>query len=208
MTTRSIRVILASESPRRRELLTLIGIEHTVSPSRIDESIVGDEDPCAHVERLAREKARVVAANASKVSDPSDTLVIAADTVVVIDGRIIGKPASAAAAEDTLRLLSGRTHTVVTGMACVLNGRTESAVEDVDVTFRELTDDEIRDYVSTGEPLDKAGSYGIQGYGAAIVRRIDGDFFAVMGLSIVRLMQLMEKLGVRYRFGRAPLSHT
>jgi septum formation protein len=99
--------------------------------------------------------------------------------------------------------LSGATHTVLTGMACSFNGELESSVDDVSVTFRSLSSDEIREYIATGEPMDKAGSYGIQGYGATIVRRIDGDYFAVMGLSLVRLVELMQKLRVRYHFGGA-----
>lgn len=195
-----MKVVLASASPRRRELLTLAGIPHTVSPADIDESVHPGEAPHAHVERLAREKAAVIAARFP------DALIVAADTVVVLDGDIIGKPASVADAERTLARLQGRTHTVVTGMALVLNGRTVSGVEDVAVTFGSLTATDISEYVATGEPMDKAGSYAIQGYGATIVRQIDGDYFAVMGLSLVRLVDLMKQLGVRYRFGGAPLS--
>ncbi|HEY5087321.1 MAG TPA: Maf family protein [Gemmatimonadaceae bacterium] len=190
-------IILASASPRRRELLDLVGIHHTVVPADIDESIHGTELPAAHVERLAREKALRVAQRCP------DALVIAADTVVVLHDRIMGKPRTEEEAESMLAILGGSTHTVVTGMACALNGRLESSVDDVSVTFRELSDLEIREYVATGEPMDKAGSYGIQGYGATIVRRIDGDYFAVMGLSLVRLVELMQRLGVRYHFGGA-----
>lgn len=192
-----LSIILASASPRRRELLDLIGIRHTVVAPNIDESIRGAELPAAHVERLAREKASTVAQR------HPDALVIAADTVVVLDGRIMGKPRTEEEAVSMLAALSGVTHTVVTGMACTLNGRSESSVDNVSVTFRPLSDDEIREYVTTGEPMDKAGSYGIQGYGATIVRRIDGDYFAVMGLSLVRLADLMQRIGVRYHFGGA-----
>ena len=128
---------------------------------------------------------------------------IAADTVVVLDGQIMGKPRTEEDARSMLAALSGATHTVVTGMACALNGELESSVEDVSVTFRLLSEQEIQEYVATGEPMDKAGSYGIQGYGATIVRRIDGDYFAVMGLSLVRLVELMQRLRVRYHFGGA-----
>lgn len=195
-----MKVVLASASPRRRELLTLAGIPHMVSPAGIDESVHPGEAPHAHVERLAREKAAVIAARFP------DALIVAADTVVVLDGDIIGKPASVYDAERTLGRLQGQTHTVVTGMAVVLNGATVSGVEDVAVTFGSLTATDISEYVATGEPMDKAGSYAIQGYGATIVRQIDGDYFAVMGLSLVRLVDLMKQLGVRYHFGRAPLS--
>jgi septum formation protein len=191
------RIVLASASPRRRELLELVGIAYTAIPADIDESIQGDESPVTHAERLARGKAAVVAAQ------HPDALVIAADTIVVLDGEIMGKPRTQDDARRMLSALSGATHTVVTGMTCVYNGETESAVETVSVTFRTLTDAEIREYIATGEPMDKAGAYGIQGYGATIVRRIDGDYFAVMGLSLVTLVELMQRLGIRYRFGGA-----
>lgn len=192
-------VVLASASPRRRELLALVGIAHRVVPADIDERALPGEESVAHVERLARGKAAVVAGRAP------DALVIAADTVVVIDGEILGKPHDEGEARRVVRRLAGRTHTVVTGMACALRGRVAAGVEQVDVTFRPLHDAEIAAYVATGEPLDKAGSYGIQGYGATIVRRIDGDYFAVMGLSLVRLVGLLGELDVQYDFGRAPL---
>jgi septum formation protein len=194
---KELRFVLASASPRRRELLDLIGIPHVVDPADIDESMHVAELPVAHVERLAREKASKVAAR------HHGALVIAADTVVVLDGRVMGKPRTEDQAYDMLSDLSGATHTVLTGMACAFNGELESSVDDVSVTFRSLAKDEIREYIATGEPMDKAGSYGIQGYGATIVRRIDGDYFAVMGLSLVRLVELMQKLRVRYHFGGA-----
>jgi septum formation protein len=194
---KELRFVLASASPRRRELLDLIGIPHVVDPADIDESMHVAELPVAHVERLAREKASKVAGR------HHGALVIAADTVVVLDGRVMGKPRTEDQAYDMLSDLSGATHTVLTGMACAFNGELESSVDDVSVTFRSLGKDEIREYIATGEPMDKAGSYGIQGYGATIVRRIDGDYFAVMGLSLVRLVELMQKLRVRYHFGGA-----
>jgi len=197
-----VDVVLASASPRRRELLTLVGIPHVVRPADIDETPLPDEAPAALVTRLAREKALRVAATAGT----PHTLIVAADTTVVLDGEILNKPESVADAERTLARLSGRTHTVATGIACALNGRLVSDVEQVAVTFRRLDADEIRAYVATGEPMDKAGSYGIQGYGATIVQRIDGDYFAVMGLSLVRMLELMRELGVHYHFGQAPLT--
>jgi len=190
------RVILASQSPRRRELLALVGIAHEVRPADIDESAFPDEAPAAHAERLARAKAEKLAA------DEPASVVVAADTIVVIDDLILGKPADADDARRTLRRLSGRTHTVFTAVAVARGGRLESGVETVSVTFRPLDDAEIAAYVATGEPMDKAGSYGIQGFGATIVERIDGDYFAVMGLSLVRLVRLLERVGVRYGFGR------
>lgn len=194
MTHVPVRVILASQSPRRRELLTLVGIAHEVRPADIDESVLPDEAPVPHCERLARAKAHVLA-----LQHP-DAVVIAADTIVVLDGDILGKPADAAEARATIARLSGRTHTVYTAMAVARDGRTESAVEEVQVTFRALTAEEIAEYVATREPMDKAGAYGIQGYGATIVERIDGDYFSVMGLGLRRLVALLGRVGLRYDF--------
>lgn len=187
-------VILASQSPRRRELLTLVGIAHQVDPADVDESVVPGERPDAYVERLAREKARTVAAR------HAGALVIAADTTVVHGGAILGKPADVAEAEAMLARLSGHTHEVFTGMAVVRGDRVASAVERVEVTFRDLTAEEIRAYVATGEPMDKAGAYGIQGYGAALVDRIEGDFFGVMGLPVRLVLDLLREAGFRYDF--------
>ncbi len=189
-----MRVILASQSPRRRELLGLIGIAHEVMPADIDETVWPDEQPLPHCERLAREKAHVLA-----LRHP-DAVVIAADTIVVLDGAILGKPVDAADARRIIRLLSGRVHTVCTAIAVARGGRTESAVEQVEVTFRHLSDEEIAAYVDTREPMDKAGAYGIQGWGATIVERVDGDYFSVMGLGLRRLVDLLARHGIAYRF--------
>jgi septum formation protein len=191
------RVILASQSPRRRELLTLVGIAHTVQPADIDEAYLPGERPRAHCERLAREKAHVVA------SRRPDALVIGSDTIVVMDGDVLGKPRDEAHAAEMLTRLSGRSHVVMTAVAVQWRGVEHSVVEEVGVTFHALTPDDIRAYIATGEPMDKAGAYGIQGYGATIVQRVDGDYFAVMGLPLQRLVRLMGELGVRYRFGGA-----
>jgi septum formation protein len=191
-----LTVVLASASPRRRDLLDLIGIRHTVSPADVDESLRVGELPEAYAERLAHAKAETLAAE-----NPA-ALIIGADTIVVIDDAVLGKPRDTGDAERMLGVLSGRSHTVMTAVAVNYLGRTVSTVEMVDVTFRPLGEDEIRNYVATGEPMDKAGAYGIQGYGATIVRRIDGDYFAVMGLSLVKLIGLMAELGVSYDFGR------
>ena len=193
--TGPLEVILASQSPRRRDLLDLIGITHVVRPADIDEAVLPDEAPIPHCERLARSKAATLA-----VRSP-DAVVIAADTIVVLDGEILGKPADGEEARATLARLSGRTHTVHTAMAVALGGQTVSAVESVQVTFRPLTADEIAAYVATGEPMDKAGAYGIQGFGATIVERIDGDYFSVMGLGLRRLVALLAELGLRYDVG-------
>lgn len=188
------RVVLASSSPRRRELLTMIGITHQVIPADLDESYLPGETPLVHAERLARSKAEAVLRGAP------DAIVIGADTIVVIDDEILGKPRDEAHAAAMLRQLSGRTHEVLTAVAVARGRRVESSVEVVPVTFRVLRDDEIDAYIATREPMDKAGAYGIQGYGSTIVRRIDGDFFAVMGLSLVRLVTLLARHGVTYDF--------
>lgn len=189
-----LRVILASGSPRRHELLSLIGLKHEVRPADVDESVPGDESPSSHAERLALAKAEAIAAQFPHA------LVLAADTIVVVDGDILGKPRDEAHAREMLARLSGRSHTVITGVAAAHGHVAHSDIEQVAVTFRPITDVEIADYVSTGEPMDKAGAYGIQGYGATIVERIDGDYFAVMGLAIVRLLRLCSRLGYSYAF--------
>lgn len=187
------RVILASRSPRRRELLALVGIAHEVRPADVDERYLAGESPRAHAERLARAKA-------GKIAQP-DAVVIGSDTIVVVDGDVLGKPLDEAEAARVLRRLSGRTHTVITAVAVAWRGSVESDVEEVGVTFHRMTDDEIAGYIATREPMDKAGAYGIQGFGATIVARVEGDYFAVMGLPLQRLVRLFEKVGLRYAFG-------
>jgi septum formation protein len=196
MSHRGPRVVLASQSPRRRDLLGLIGIDHTTRPADIDESVQVGETPEACVERLARTKAVCIAAL------ERDAVVIAADTIVVIDDRILSKPADTADAIAMLRALRGRSHVVYTAVCVCWDGRSVAGIEPVQVRVRDLTDAEVDAYVATGEPMDKAGAYGIQGYGATIVERIDGDFFAVMGLPLVRLVRLLAEVGVEYEFGR------
>jgi septum formation protein len=195
MTTRP-RVVLASASPRRRELLRLVGIDHEVRPADIDESYLPGEVPRAHAERLARGKAEAIAASAG-----SEAVTIGSDTIVVVDGDVLGKPRDREHAAQMLRRLSGRSHIVMTGVAVSWRGTTLSGVEEVGVTFRVLSDDEIERYIDTGEPMDKAGAYGIQGFGATIVERVDGDYFAVMGLALNRLGRLLADSGLRYDFG-------
>jgi septum formation protein len=186
-------VILASSSPRRRELLRLIGVAHEVRPADIDESYPAGERPRDHAERLAREKASAI--------DVDGAVVIGSDTIVVLDGEVLGKPRDREQAAAMLTRLSGRSHVVMTGVAVRWGGRLASGVEEVGVTFRRLSDAEIARYIDTGEPMDKAGAYGIQGYGATIVERVDGDYFAVMGLALNRLVGLMRELGLIYDFG-------
>jgi septum formation protein len=188
-----VPVVLASQSPRRRELLTLIGIEHSVQPANIDERQFPGEEPRAHAERLARGKAGAISAPGA--------VTIGSDTIVVVDGDVLGKPADDADATGMLRRLSGRSHTVITAVAVRFQERLVSDVEEVTVTFRSLSDEDITAYIATREPMDKAGAYGIQGYGATIVERVDGDYFSVMGLPLNRLARLLESLGLVYAFG-------
>lgn len=192
---RTPRVILASQSPRRRELLTLIGIPHEVLPANVDESVLLGEAPAPHCERLARAKVEALA----RWHD--DAIVIGSDTIVVIDGDILGKPRDAADAVAMLRRLRGRTHTVLTAVAVCYRGQVLSGVEAVSVTFRPIDDARIAAYVATGEPMDKAGAYGIQGYGATNIERIDGDYFAVMGLPLGRMVALLAEHGLTYLYG-------
>ena len=189
------RVVLASGSPRRHDLLNLVGIAHEVRPSNIDETMRDRENPRRHAERLAREKATAIATR-----DPN-LITIGADTIVVVNRKVLGKPRDKTHAAEMLKALSGREHTVLTAVAVARGKKVRSAVEEVRVKFRRLHDDEIEDYIATGEPMDKAGAYGIQGYGATIVECVDGDYFAVMGLPLARLVALLRDLGVKYRFG-------
>lgn len=184
-------LILASASPRRRQLLEMLGLQVVVRPSHIAEERRPGEAPVAYAERLAREKALAV---------PGD-LVLGADTTVLLDGELLEKPADAEDAVRMLRRLQGRTHEVITSVALVAQGRVRLATDVTRVTFRACNDDFLRAYVATGEPMDKAGAYGIQGYGAALVERIEGDFFGVMGLPVRLVLELMEAAGVRYDFG-------
>ena len=188
-------LVLASQSPRRAQLLAMLGLTFDVLPADVDETQRLGEDPTAYAERLAREKALKVAARRP------DALVVGSDTVVVVDGRVLGKPRDQADAVHMLMQLQDRAHTVSTGIAVGYDGsHAIASVESVDVAFRAFDERTARAYVMTGEPMDKAGAYGIQGYGATLVERIDGDFFAVMGLPIVRLVRLLEQLGWRYGF--------
>jgi septum formation protein len=186
------RLVLASGSPRRRQLLEMLGLEVEVRPPHIPEIRAQDEAPRSYVERLAREKAASVAGD----------LVLGADTTVVIEGEVLEKPADADDALRMLRRLQGRTHDVITAIALKTPAGMLSAIDVTAVAFRRADDDFLRAYVATGEPMDKAGAYGIQGYGAALVERIEGDFFSVMGLPVRRVLALMEQAGHPYRFGR------
>jgi septum formation protein len=189
----SVPVVLASASPRRRELLALLGLAFDVRPTDVDETWRNGEAPAAHAERLAREKAAAAAS--------SGAAVVGADTIVVTDGEILGKPRDAAEAREMLRRLAGRDHEVFTGVAVAYGGALASGVGRTVVRFRPLDEAVIAEYVATGEPLDKAGAYGIQGFGAVLVERIDGDYFTVMGLGLGLMVELLARVGLRYRFG-------
>jgi septum formation protein len=174
--------------------LEQLGLHFEVVPADVDESYRKGETARAHAERLAREKARIVAAQRP------DALVIGSDTVVVVDRVVLGKPKSREDAVEMLMKLQGRTHRVETGIAVATPDELLSGVETVRVHFRTMTRETAERYVDTNEPMDKAGAYGIQGYGSALVERIEGDFFAVMGLPIGRLLALLRAVGWQYNF--------
>ena len=198
-------LILASASPRRRELLAQAGLEFHVEPADIDETPLPDEAAAAYVQRLATEKAQAVCAQHRKTNPASGPFtVLAADTAVVLPdssdeaGTILGKPLSPDDAARMLALLSGRTHAVMTGVAAVHSDRPTKTVADVEitqVTFNIITPEEIDDYVASGEPLDKAGAYAIQGYAARWIPRIEGDYSNVVGLPIARVIALLAEAG-------------
>ncbi len=192
-------LVLASASPRRRELLAQAGFTFTVHPAHIPEDPLAGEDATAYVTRLAREKAEVVFrllstennANQETNPKPGTLLVLGADTTVTLDSEILGKPEDAADAARMLRRLSGRTHSVITGVAVVTAERVEVAVEATAVRFLTLSDQEIEAYVATGEPMDKAGAYAIQGLAARWIPRIEGCYFNVVGLPLALVSTLL-----------------
>jgi septum formation protein len=188
------RVILASQSPRRSDLLRMLGLRFDTMPADIDETWRPGEEPAPHAERLAREKAHIIARRAP------DAVVVGSDTVVVLDGALLGKPRDADDAVGMLMRLQGREHEVATGIAVCRDTQLHSGVERVRVRFRSFDRATAEAYAATGEPLDKAGAYGIQGYGATLVEAIDGDFFAVMGLPIVRMLSLLRAAGLAYSY--------
>src|ERR1700744_5358617 len=183
-----MRLILASSSPRRRELLTQIGLTFDIIPAHIDETQRASEDPTSYVQRLALEKAQTIHAQ------HSDAFVLGADTTVEIDGHALEKPADRADAERMLRALSGRTHHVHTGLA-ILSPRGQCThLETTSVRFSAVEEAELQHYLESGEPYDKAGAYGIQGYAARWIPRIDGDYFNVMGLPLAAAVRLLKEL--------------
>lgn len=182
-------LILASASPRRRELLAQVSLPHTVSPAHIDESLRPDEPPVAYVRRLALEKAHAIAAR------HPDATVLAADTTVALGTEVLGKPQDLAEAERMLRALAGHTHQVHTGIAVLHRGAAQAHVETTAVTFTPIPGPELAAYLATGDSLDKAGAYGIQGYAARWISRIEGDYFNVVGLPLAATVRLLRSVG-------------
>lgn len=191
------RLILASASPRRRELLAQIGYTFEVHPAHVNEDPRLGEDPITYVVRLAHDKAESVYAEiSSKSPAPPQVVVLGADTTVTLDGRILAKPVDAADAARMLRLLSGRTHRVITGVAVATAKGTEVAAEVTGVRFAALSNREISDYIASGEPMDKAGAYGIQGLAAKWIPRVEGCYFNVVGLPLALVSAILEPIGL------------
>jgi septum formation protein len=180
-------LVLASASPRRQELLRTAGISFEVQPTRIPENPRPGEQAKDFAERLAREKALAVAKER-----PRD-IVLGADTVVVVDGQILGKPLDSADAARMLRMLSGREHQVITGVCVVANGQSSVANQTTAVTMSEISENEIADYVATGEPMDKAGAYAIQGVASRWIPRIEGDYSNVVGLPVALVWRMLRE---------------
>ncbi|PLR93717.1 Maf family protein [Bacillus sp. T33-2] len=184
------RLILASSSPRRKELLENLHLTFEISGSNADESFDPGLSPEEAVMALAFRKASSVARHFP------DDYVLGSDTVVVIEGTILGKPAGSQEAFEMLKMLSGKTHSVYTGVSIVAPEKKVNFYEKTEVTFWELTDDEINTYIKSGEPFDKAGGYGIQGFGSMLVKRISGDYFTVVGLPVSRTVRELRRAGL------------
>lgn len=182
-----MNLILASASPRRQELLRIFGCPFTVRVADIDETMDPDKAPFDEVARVSRQKAQAIAAG-------QDDVIIAADTIVVCCGKVLGKPRDAQDARRMLSLLSGRDHQVMTGCTVVRGSRAVTFTEVTDLHFRPLLPQEIRRYILTGEPMDKAGAYGIQGGAALFCQRMEGDYYNVMGLPLCRLGQVLRDM--------------
>jgi septum formation protein len=188
-------IYLASESPRRRELLLQIGVSFRLVGARVDEAVLPGESPSAYVARLAAAKAD---AGWQSCGDVQSAPVLAADTAVILDGRILGKPADRRDAEDMLGKLSGRTHEVLTAIALRTAAGRSSRISRSEVTFRAIAADEARAYWDTGEPRDKAGAYAIQGRAAVFVADLRGSFSGVMGLPLFETAELLSGAGIPY----------
>ena len=185
-------IILGSQSPRRRELLEKLDLPFTILTADIDETVRPELTPAQAVADISARKAAAILRQASE-----DDLVITADTIVVLDGQIMGKPHSAEEAEQMLSSLSGRTHQVYTAVTLHSHARQKTEVACTQVTFRPLDPTEIRAYIASGEPMDKAGAYGIQGRGAVLVSHLEGDYFNVMGLPLCTLCRMLRSFGVK-----------
>ncbi len=192
-------IVLASKSPRRQALLQQIGLSFRVLPAKGEEKIDSSLPPHQLVQQLSKQKAQEVALQ----TDPND-LILAADTIVVLNHKLLGKPKGHKEAKQMLQLLSGRTHIVYTGICLLQENRCITDVVETSVSFRTLSDDEIDAYIESGEPMDKAGAYGIQGKGALFVSQIQGDFYAVMGLPLCRLSQWLTQFGI-FPFNRTQM---
>ena len=182
-----MNLVLASASPRRKELLGLFGIPFTIRVADIDETMDPNGRPFDEVGRVSRAKALAVPRKAGET-------IIAADTIVVCEGKVLGKPHDEAEAKDMLRLLSGRDHQVMTGCTVLMDGKCETFTEVTDLHFRKLSETEIERYVASGEPMDKAGAYGIQGGAALFCQRMAGDYYNVMGLPVCRLWETLRAM--------------
>lgn len=182
-----MQLILASQSPRRKELMGLFRVPFVIRVADIDEKMDESKPAFDEVARVSRMKAEAVAREA-------DDVVVAADTIVVCQGRTLGKPKDEAQAKEMLRLLSGRDHQVMTGMTVLRGGICQTCTEVTDIHFRPLSEKEIEAYVATGEPMDKAGAYGIQGGAALFAQRLEGDYYNVMGLPVCRLGQMLKSI--------------
>ena len=182
-----MNLVLASASPRRKELLGLFRIPFSIRVADIDETMDRAQPPLDEVARVRAEKAAATPREA-------DDVVVAADTIVVCEGKVLGKPRSEAEAAQMLRLLSGRAHQVMTGVTGAACEQIQSLTEGTDIHFRELSDKEIKAYVATGEPMDKAGAYGIQGGAALFCSRMGGNYYNVMGLPVCRLGQVLREM--------------
>jgi len=188
-----MHLILASASPRRRELLERIGLRFTVQVADADETLLPGLSPKEQVTRLSQIKAQAVADAAGQ---PEDTVILSADTVVVLEDEILGKPKDEADAARMLRALSGRDHLVLTGITVRRGHQVVSHCEETAVHFRPLSDREIAGYIATKEPMDKAGAYGIQGYAALFVDKLTGDYYNVMGLPVCAAAMLLRDFGI------------
>jgi septum formation protein len=180
-------LILASASPRRHEILLAAGIDHVVRPSHIDETRYRNEPAEVYVQRIARKKALAISAS-------DGDIVLGADTVVCLEGEVLGKPVAASDAARMLRSLSGRVHSVLTGISLVHGSKTVTDIAETRVWFSHIPEDELLQYISTGEPMDKAGAYGIQGYASRFVQKIDGCYCNVVGLPVSLVYQHLSSL--------------